>query len=442
MLKTLRLPRNGRSADELLAELEQRKSGDADWRRGRTWSLVYYAGDEHAEFLKRAYGIYFSENAVSPSAYPSLAKLEAEVLAILLALLNAQDDEVGIMTSGGTESILLAMKAYRDQARNRGLQGEPEILLPISAHPSFLKAADYFGLRVIPVELRDDYRASPEDAKRKLSPRTVCIVASAPSYPQGVVDPVPELAQIAREAGVGLHVDACLGAFVLPFMRTLERKVPEFDFRVPGVTSISADLHKNAYAAKGTSAILYRTADLRGYQFFVTKWRNGVYGSPSMQGTRAGGNVATAWAALMHLGEEGYTSLVERALAVADALMAGIREIPGLYIVGEPDMTVFSFGARDLDIFGVARRMSERGWRIDKQVAPDSIHMIATPNHEQSVMPFLSDLKQAVDEERSNPLKLETAKEGTLYGATGDLPVGADPVEYVRSEMGKNYDLA
>ena len=228
----------------------------------------------------------------------------------------------------------------------------------------------------------------------------------------------------------------------MPFMRRLGHDVPAFDFRVPGVTSISADLHKNAFAAKGTSVILYRTVELRSHQFFVTKWRYGVYGSPSMQGTRAGGNVAAAWAALMHLGEAGYTSLVERALVVARALMAGIREIPGLYVVGEPDMTVFSFGARDIDIFGVARRLSACGWRVDKQLAPESIHMIATPNHEQSVAPFLGDLRLAVEAERAEPTRLETEKEGVLYGATGDLPAGADPVEFVRREIGKNYDLA
>lgn len=442
MRTTFKLPEQGRAADELLAELERRKTSDADWRSGRTWSLVYYAGDEHTEFLKRAYGIYFSENAVSPSAYPSLARLEAEVVAMVLDLLGAGSTEVGTMTSGGTESILLAMKAYRDQARSRGLQGELEILVPVSAHPSFLKAAHYYGLRVVPVELGEDYRASSEDVRRKLSPRTICIVASAPSFPQGVVDPIPELASLALEAGVGLHVDACLGAFVLPFMRRLGYEVPAFDFRIPGVTSISADLHKNAFAAKGASAILYRTAELRGHQFFVTRWRYGIYGSPSMQGTRAGGNVAAAWAALMHLGEAGYISLVQRALAVARSLMDGIRDIPGLYVVGKPDMTVFSFGSRDLDIFGVARRLSARGWRVDRQIAPASIHMIATPNHEQSVAPFLGDLRQAVEEERAEPTRLETAKEGILYGATGDLPVGVDPVEFVRREMGKNYDLA
>ena len=202
---TSKLPQQGCAAEELLAELERRKAGDADWRSGRTWSLVYYAGDEHAEFLKRAYGVYFSENAVSPSAYPSLARLEAEVVAMVLDLLGATGTEAGTMTSGGTESILLAMKAYRDQARNRGLQGEPEILVPVSAHPSFLKAAHYFGLRVVPVELGEDYRVSLEDAKRKLGPRTICIVASAPSFPQGVVDPIPELAGLAMEAGVGLQ---------------------------------------------------------------------------------------------------------------------------------------------------------------------------------------------------------------------------------------------
>lgn len=334
--KRLEIPVCGTSAQAIIEELECRKAKDADWRNGRSWSLVYYAGDEHDGFLKSAYETYFSENGVSPSAFPSLSHLEAEVVSMVLSLLVAHEGEVGTMTSGGTESILLAMKSYRDYACARGMSGsELEVLVPQSAHPAFLKAAHYFGLRVVPVSLREDFRADPNDAERKITERTVCLVGSAPSYPQGVVDPIPELAAIAQRHDIGLHVDACLGSFVLPFMRRLGHHVPEFDFRVPGVTSISADLHKNGYAAKGASAILYRSAELRSYQFFVTAdWPGGLYGSPTMSGTRPGGAIAAAWAAMMRLGMQGYTDLTSRAVMVANRLMDGVSKIPGCSSLG------------------------------------------------------------------------------------------------------------
>jgi sphinganine-1-phosphate aldolase len=277
----LNLPMHGREEQELLEELEGRKAKDADWRHGRSWSLVYYGGDAHDAFLKRAYAAFFSENGVSPSAFPSLARLEAEVVSMTLSLLRAKGTEVGTMASCGTESILLAMKSYRDRARALGGHGaELEILVPESAHPAFLKAAHYFGLRAVPIRLRTDFRADPEDVERKITQSTICIVASAPSYPQGVIDPVPDLAQIAQRHGIGLHVDACLGGFVLPFMRRLGHRVQDFDFQVDGVTSISSDMHKYGYAAKGASVVLYRTAELRAHQFFVSvDWPGGLYGS-------------------------------------------------------------------------------------------------------------------------------------------------------------------
>ncbi len=437
------IPAHGRDEQELLDELESRKACDADWRHGRSWSLVYYGGDAHDAFLKRAYGAYFSENGVSPSAFPSLARLEAEVVAMTLSLLGARGGEAGTMASGGTESILLAMKGYRDQARAEGRgDGLPEILVPESAHPAFLKAAHYFDLLPVPVRLGPDYRADTADAEAKITPRTVCIVASAPSYPQGVIDPIPEMGRIAARHGIGLHVDACLGGFVLPFMRRLGRNVPAFDFSVDGVTSISSDLHKNGYTAKGASVVLYRTAALRARQFFVSAdWPGGLYGSPGMAGTRAGGAIAAAWAALMRLGMDGYTELVRSALDVARRLMQGIDEIPGLHVIGRPDMTVFTFGARELDIFNIAERLERSGWRMDRQRRPDSLHMIATPNHQQAVEPFLRDLREAVDAERSAPLSAEARGAAMLYGVTSSAPASGDPAEFMRQQIGKRYDL-
>ncbi len=364
-------------------------------------------------------------------------------MSMVLSQLGAECDEVGTMTSGGTESILLAMKAYRDQAYDSGKKkGELDILIPESAHPAFLKAAHYFGLRGVPIKLRDDFRADPDDVKRKITENSICIIASAPSYPQGVIDPIPELGIIGERYGIGVHVDACLGGFVLPFLRRLNHHVPPFDFSVPGVTSISSDLHKNGYAAKGASAILYHTPELRSYQFFVTSdWPGGLYGSTTMLGTRPGGAIAAAWAALMHLGVTGYIDLARRAIKVAKRLMDGINEIPGLYIIGEPDMTVFSFGADKLDIFSIGERMQAMGWRMDRQNRPASLHIIATPNHEQSVDEFLKDLELAVAEEKASSGSPNSTRQQILYGVTSDIPIDMDPVKYMRENMGKIYDL-
>lgn len=430
--------------DSVLYELASRKNGDINWHQGRSWSLVYYAGHEHDCFLKQAYSTYFSENGVSPAAFPSLARLEAEVISMILSLHRASGNESGTMTSGGTESILLAMKAYRDYAAAIGLsKTSPEILVPVSAHPAFLKATQYFGLRAIPVAIGSDYRAVPDDVARKITDKTICIVASAPSYPYGMVDPIPELARIATKHDIGLHVDACLGGFILPFMRRLGLQVTDFDFQVDGVTSISTDLHKNAYAAKGASAILYRTPELRSHQFFVTtEWPGGLYGSATMAGTRPGGSIAAAWAALMRLGMDGYTDLTRRALQVTHRLTEGIRNIPGLFVIGEPDMTVFSFGSQDLNIFSIADRLQSAGWSMDRQQQPDSLHMIATPNHEQSVEPFLHDLREAVADERTTPLSAKHAGQQMLYGVTTSITGNKDPSEYMRQKMGEVYDIS
>lgn len=443
MTTKLKMPKTGMDCVRLLERMAEEKNQDTDWRQGRSWSLVYYGGDKHTEFLKKAYGLFFSENGLSPSAFPSLHKFENEVVAMVLDLLGAGTDEVGTMTSGGTESILLAVKSYRDWARvHRPEITHPEILVPISAHPAFLKAAHYFDINAVPLPVDHEFRADMKALHHKFSDQTICLVASAPSYPQGVVDPVREMAALAAERNVGLHVDACLGGFMLPFLRKLGYPVPDFDFCVPGVTSISADLHKYGYAAKGASAILYRSAELRRFQFFVcTDWPGGLYGSPTMAGTRPGGAIAAAWAALMSLGEEGYLKFASQTMDVARALMQGIEAIPGFYIIGKPDMSVFTFTAKDVDIFAVADRMETKGWRLDRQKKPNCLHMIVTPNHAQTVESFLMDLQEAATVEWRNPSKPEQRKEAMLYGVTSNVPEDADFQNHISSHMDDLYKL-
>jgi glutamate/tyrosine decarboxylase-like PLP-dependent enzyme len=437
------IPQKGMDRKKLLKQMSAQKADDADWRNGKTWSLVYHGGDEHSRFLKEAYNLYFSENGLSPTAFPSLRKFETEVVAMMLSLLGAEGNEVGAMTSGGTESILLAVKTYRDWARvYRPEVIRPEMLVPESAHPAFLKAAQYFDIQAVNVPLDSQFRADVKAMAELYNDQTICIIASAPSFPQGVVDPVEEMGAFAVDRAIGLHVDACLGGFMLPFLGQLGYPVPAFDFRVPGVTSISADLHKYGYAAKGASAVLYRSAELRRFQFFATTdWPGGLYGSPTMAGTRPGGAIAAAWAALMSLGKEGYLKLAEQTMAVARQLMHGIEAIEGCYIIGRPDMSVFTFASKDVDIFAVSDRMLAKGWRLDRQKNPDCLHMIVTPNHRQAVKPFLSDLREATEQGRSRSISDGEKQHAMLYGVTADIPADVDLQGYLFAHMDNLYQL-
>ncbi|MFY0575922.1 pyridoxal phosphate-dependent decarboxylase family protein [Cystobacter fuscus] len=312
MSKSSHLASQGMSHEDVLARMREMRTDDARWQEGRTWSLVYNAGEELRRVAAEAYTEFMSENGLSPLAFPSLRRFEAEVLTIAAELFHG-DTAAGTMTSGGTESILMAIKTARDFARaERGIT-EPEMVLPASVHPAFQKAAHYFGVKPLNIPVGADLRADVDAMRAAIGPRTVLVVGSAPSYPHGVVDPISELAALAQEKGVLFHVDACLGGFLLPFARRLGHAIPEFDFAVPGVTSISADLHKYGYAAKGASVVLYRTPELRRYQFFTfAGWSGGLYASPSMAGTRPGGAIAAAWAVLKYLGEEGYLRLSRR----------------------------------------------------------------------------------------------------------------------------------
>ena len=415
------LPATGMSRAELMARLEELRAGDADWRSGRTFSLVYYAGDELLEVLKEAYGKFFSENGLSPLAFPSLRRFEQEVVRICADLFHAGPEAAGSMTSGGSESILLAVKTARDQARaERGI-AEPEMLLPLSAHPAFLKAAHSFGVKPIMVPLDAGFRADAQAARALATDRTALVVGSAPAYPHGVVDPIPELAALAQERSALCHVDACLGGFLLPWSEKLGRYAPPFDFRVPGVTSLSADLHKYGFAAKGASVVLYRDRALRRHQFFTyAGWPGGLYGSPGMAGTRPGGAIAAAWAALHFLGEEGYLRIARRILDTSRALLEGVAAVPGLRILGEPKLSVFAFASDELDVYQLGDAMEARGWKLDRQQLPPSLHLMVTPAHEAAAAPFLSDLRACA----ASLARGEPAPDGSaaMYGMIGAMP--------------------
>jgi sphinganine-1-phosphate aldolase len=416
----MRFPEHGTPHDEVMSRLRDATSRDADWRGGKIFSLVYFAGDDVAEVLKEAYTAAFYSNGLGPGAFKSLKKFESEVIAMTADLLN-HPEAAGNMTSGGTESILMAVKAARDWGRAEKGIAQPRLVVPVTAHPAFDKAAHYLDVEIVRTPLREDLRADVDAMVQAINDNTVLIAGSAPCYPFGVIDTIPEIAALAAERGICCHVDACLGAYLLPFVERLGRQVPPWDFRVPGVTSISADLHKYGYSARGASGILYRDRELRRHQFFATSdWPGGLYGSPTLAGSRPGGAIAAAWAVLNYLGVEGYTRFGRVVMETTTALIEGINEIPQLKILGRPDMSVFAFTSDSLDIDGVADAMDEAGWHPDRQQLPPSLHCMVTPAHEKIVDPFLSDLRRAAEHVAENGAV--SSGRAATYGMLDKMP--------------------
>lgn len=396
--KLISLPKHGLSRPDILAKMDAARTHDVRWRQGQVFSLVFDAGDEVNDLAKAAYITFFSENGLNPTAFPSLRRFETEVVAMVGALLGGAGHSAGNMTTGGTESILMAVLAAREWARaERSKIIHPEMVLPSSAHPAFDKAAHYFGVKAVRVPVDGDFRADVEAMRRAVNLDTVLVVGSAPSYPQGAVDPIPELASLAQQRGILCHVDACVGGMMLPFVRRLGYPVPLFDFSVPGVTSLSVDLHKYGYAAKGASVILYRNAALRRHQLFATTdWPGGIYVSPTMTGTRPGGAIAAAWAVLNFLGEEGYLRIARTVMQTTARMRDGINALDGLRVLGQPPMSVLAIASDKDNIYEIGDEMSGRGWHLDRQQFPPSLHLTVNYAHRTVADRFLLDLAQSV----------------------------------------------
>ncbi len=435
-----RIPAQGHADDDLLEQLRSMGAEDTDWRGGRAWSLIYDAGEEHRAFLKQAHNLYFSENALNPIAFRSLRQMESEVVQMTVDLLHGAPETVGTLTSGGTESILLAVMTARDRARaKRPWIRRPELVLPRSAHVAFEKAAHLFGVKPRFVALRDDKRADTQAMVQAMSRRTVLMVGSAPQYAHGVVDPIEDLAAAAMKRGVPFHVDACFGGFILPWLERLGHTHPLWDFRVPGVTSISADVHKYGYCPKGASVLLYRSMDLMRHQFFIsTDWPGGIYASPGLAGSRPGGPIAAAWGSLMRLGEDGFLRLAEQSWQGAERLRAGIVAIKGLQVVGAPHSTIVTWTSDELNVYAIADRLQAKGWSVDRQQRPPTVHCTVAPHHVPVIDSYLSDLSAAVAEVRANP-KLAQDGEAPMYGMMARLPTRRFVKSGVRNVMEKMY---
>lgn len=435
----IQLPKTGTPRDQLLKQLQSFHDRDTNWHDGRTFSLVYHANDEHTEFLKKAYSIYFHQNGLNPSAFPSLRQLEAEVVSMAANLLGGGETAAGTMTSGGTESILMAVKSYRDRARElQPTITKPEMIVPISIHPAFDKAAHYFDVKIVKAPLDADFRVDVEAVKKLINPNTILIVGSAPQYPQGVIDPIEDLARLAKSKGIGMHVDACVGGFLLPFLKKLGHPIPPFDLSVDGVTSISADLHKYGFSSKGSSIVLYKDKDLRRYQFFIlSEWPGGCFASPSMPGTRPAGAIATAWGTLRAFGESGYLEIAKTCWDNTQKMQAGIRAL-GLEIVGKPETTIFGFSGKNVDVYAVADQMQLRGWYVDRQQHPICLHLMITPAHTPHIEAFLKDLKECMAIVKGNPA-LSSEGMAAMYGMAAKVPDPSMVDQFLYRFMDERY---
>jgi len=419
-----------------LAGAEERR-----WRDGYASGAVYHGDPEHVGFLNRIYALQSQANPLHPDLWPSSVKYEAEVVAMTAGMLGAAqagDPVVGTVSSGGTESILLAMRAYRDRARElRGIE-RPGIVAPVTAHAAFDKASRYFDMPLVKVPVDAEHVADTDALARAVTPETAVVVASAPSFPHGVIDPVPAIAAIAAERGIGCHVDACLGGFVLPWAERLGYPVPPFDFRLPGVTSMSADTHKYGYAAKGSSVVLYRGGELRQFQFYkIADWPGGLYLSPTLAGSRPGALSATAWAAMVSIGERGYTEAARRILEAGAEIRDGIAGIAGLRVLGRP-LWVIAFASDDplADVYQVLENMGDRGWSLNGLQRPPAIHIAVTLRHTLPGVAarFVADLRASVEQARANP-DVRTGM-APVYGMAAALPDDA-----VRDLLGGYLDV-
>lgn len=393
------LPDKGTDWETLKQEMQKRSQNDVKWQDGKTAVYVFNAGPEVERVQKEAYALFQSENGLGPMAFPSLKKMEDEVVVAGLALLHAPEGAAGNITSGGTDSITMAMKTARDFARSeKSVKGTPNIVLPYSAHPAFDKAAKVMEIEVRRIAVGDDFLADVQAMGNAADDNTVMIVGSAPCFPYGLIDPIEKLGALAEARGLWLHVDACVGGYIAPFVRMNGGDVPPFDFEVPGVSSISADLHKYGYCAKGASTVLFRTETLRKHMIFdMDCWPGGRMVTPTLAGTRPGGAIAAAWAVMNFLGVEGYRAKHRQVTDAREKIEAGVKAL-GFRVLGEPQLGLMAFTHAELDCMAVWGKLFERGWFTSLTTQPKGLHLMLSPFHLQVADTYLADLAWAVGE--------------------------------------------
>jgi glutamate/tyrosine decarboxylase-like PLP-dependent enzyme len=414
-------PAHGRARAEILAEIREMAGlEDASYHEGKISGSIYSGDEQHYEFLNEVFGYYSHANVLQRDMYPSATRFEGEIIAMTADMLHAPEP-CGVLTSGGTESLMNPLLVYREWGRERGVT-RPNVVMPITAHPAFDKGAHYFGIELRKAAVTDRFVADIDHVRSLIDDQTVALVGSAGSYPHGAIDPIAELSALALERGINLHVDGCLGGFLLAWGQELGVPVPTFDFSLPGVTSMSADTHKYGFGLKGSSVLLYRTPELRRLQYFIVPdWPGGLYTSPGMSGSRSGGIIAAAWAAMVSLGREGYLSIAADIFRTAAELRTIIAAHPELRVLGDPLFNVaFSHvDASGVDIFHVNDSLAANGWRMNGLQLPPAVHFCVTrPNTQPGVMDrFATDLAVAV--EYAHAREGAPPRSGAMYGAAG-----------------------
>ncbi|KAF6725658.1 Sphingosine-1-phosphate lyase 1 [Oryzias melastigma] len=425
MSYTTKLPPKGLSQTQVMDKIKEYQTlNDVQWEKGRVSGAVYWGDETLTKLLVKVYGDFAWSNPLHPDIFPGVRKMEAEVVRMSCSLFNGGPDSCGTVTSGGTESILMACKAYREMAYERGVK-HPEILAPVSVHAAFDKAANYFGMKLVHIPLdKTTMKVDVKAMKRAISRNTAMLVCSAPQFPHGVIDPIEEVAKLAVRYNLPLHVDACLGGFLIVFMAKAGYPLAPFDFRVKGVTSISADTHKYGYAPKGSSVILYSEKKYRQYQYFVAPdWQGGIYASPSIAGSRPGGIIAACWATMMHMGENGYVDATKKIISTARKIKTGIRKIKGVFVFGDPEVSVVAIGSDQFDIFRLSNALTSKGWNLNTLQFPSSIHICCTVLHTQPGVAerFVQDVRDQVAVIMKNP-KEKTTGMGAIYGMAQSIP--------------------
>jgi sphinganine-1-phosphate aldolase len=427
------LPAQGREREKILRELKKiAKEENANWQTGKISGTYYHGGMEHYTFLNKVFGLFSHVNLLQRDLCPSGTKFEGEVIAMTARMLNAdaarahnpQDQVCGSITSGGTESIMLPMLVYREKARiEKGIK-EPEMVVPDTVHPAFSKGAHYFGIKLIRVPVGEDYLADVNAMRRHVGPNTIAIAGTAANYPHGLIDPIEQLSELALEHGIGLHVDGCLGGFILPWIEKLGYSIPPFDFRLPGVTSMSCDTHKWGFGLKGSSVVLYRNKALRRLQYFaMTDWQGGLYASPTFSGSRSGGIAASTWAAMLAMGEEGYLHATRKIMETADAIRAGVSRIPELQVIGNPTFCI-AITSDVVNVYHVNDFMASKGWRLNGLQRPPGFHLCVTlPQTAPGLAErFVADLQEGVAYAKTPPAN--PPRSGAVYGGGAG---GIDP---------------
>lgn len=438
-----RLPNAGLSRDDILKAVDNNLSlGEFNWKNGKVSGTVYYSNPELLDLVRDVYGKTSYTNPLHPDVFPGLCKIEAEVVKMAIDIFYGDAEGCGTMTTGGTESILMACKAYRDYAlEEKGIK-KPEMVIPTTAHSAFHKASLYFKIRIRyipidPITTQVDIKAM----KRAINSNTIMLVGSAPNFPYGTLDDISAISELGCRYNIPVHVDSCLGGFLTAFMAEAGYPVPICDFRLPGVTSISADTHKYGFTPKGSSIILYSNRKYLHHQYTVTtEWPGGVYGSPTINGSRAGGTIAVCWAAMLNFGKQGYIRATREIIHTTKYIEKGLRDIKSLYIFGQPGTSVIAIGSCVFDIYRLSASLIKSGWNLNILQFPSGIHICVTHVHTQPGVAdqFLNDVRSAVREILKDP---QAPVEGkmAIYGVAQSVPDRSIVVGFTRCFLDSMY---